>query len=105
MPSAKRIQARLSFDPKLGPLWSWLNALPEGERRIQLMFLIQLGFEAREGLRKVGHRPPSIGAGESGADCTETELGTTLVEPTSVQEAARALQSWSNLADMAAPPE
>lgn len=105
MPSAKRIQARLSFDPKLGPLWSWLDTLPEGERRIQLMFLIQLGFEAREGLRKLGHRPPSFGAGESSADCTETERGITLVEPTSVQEAARALQSWSNLADMAAPPE
>lgn len=105
MPSAKRIQARLSFDPKLGPLWSWLNALPDGERRMQLMFLIQLGFEAREGLRTGGHRQPSIEAGESGANWTDTELGTIVVEPTSVQEAARALQSWSNLADMAAPPE
>ena len=104
MPSAKRIQARLSFDPKLGPLWSWLNTLAEGERRIQLMFLIQLGFEAREGLRTGRRRQPSIDAGESGTDCANTELGT-LVEPTSVQAAARALQSWSNLADMAAPPE
>lgn len=105
MATAKRIQARLSFDQKLGPLWTWLNGLPEGERRFQLMFLVQLGFEAREGLRTARDRQPTIEARESGANVTGSELGAASIAPASVQAAARALQSWSNLADMAAPPE
>lgn len=100
----KRIQVRLGFDAKLGPLWNWLCGLSEGERRVQLMFLIQLGFEAREGVR--------TGPGRQARDFTSIAVGGNQQEKAvpegsaseSTEAAAQALGSWSNLVDMAAPP-
>jgi len=109
MAATKRLQARLSFDDRMGPLWEWLHGLGEGERRIQLMYLIQLGFDAREGLRNGRGLASQPDAGDGrqapGRELEPRAPKSSAQTRESREGAADALAQWTSLGDMAGPPE
>lgn len=46
--------ARLNFTDGMGELWSWISALPPGERVQEIFFHLQLGIKVARSLKHVG---------------------------------------------------
>ena len=50
----RRYQPRLSLDDRMGEVFEELMALPEGARKAELAFLLQLGFVTKKAIGQIG---------------------------------------------------
>lgn len=89
---AHRYQPRLSFDERMGELWTSLMTLPDEARKTELMFLVQLGFTVKRALAN-GALIPSTGTNSHAMAASTKPLGQSKRFPAGLDEKDIAVES------------